>query len=147
LGREASEGGAERRQYFEKARDQLKKLIDLGNAPAQAYFFLAYAQDELDQWHEAVGSNREMLQRRPRCAPAKYNCAISLIKLQRLNDAYKMLGRMTVEDDDLDIVLAVYKTDPDLLPRIQDTHWQQTILRRLITLNQQWNERRKSLGS
>jgi hypothetical protein len=142
-GREVGE--SERPQYFEKARTQLKKLIDLGNPPPAAYFFLAYAQDELKQWHEAVGSNHEMLKRRPRCAPAKYNSAISLIKLQRLSDACQMLEQLSVDDEDLDLVLAVYKDDPDLLPWVPDVHWQQSIILTLGFLEQQWNERRSSL--
>jgi tetratricopeptide (TPR) repeat protein len=131
----------EKRRYFERARCQLGKLIDLGNVPPAAHFFLAYAQDELGQWHEAVGNNREMLRRRPRCAPAKYNCATSLIKLRRLDDAYKMLEQLTIEDSDLDLVLAVYKDDPDLLPWIKDPHWQQKILHSLRAIEQQWSQR------
>lgn len=143
-GSEGSGGAAtEQHQYFIKARRQLKKLIDLGDAPAAAYFFLAYAQDELGQWREAIASNREMLERRPRCAPAKYNSAISLIKLHRLNDAYRMLARISVEDDDLDLVLAVYKDDAELLPKVEDAYWRRSIKLLLQKLEKRWDERPK----
>jgi tetratricopeptide (TPR) repeat protein len=140
-GESSGAAATEKQQYFGKARRQLKKLIDLGDAPASAYFFLAWTQDELGQWHEAIASNREMLERRPRCAPAKYNSAISFIKLHRLNDAYRMLARISVEDEDLDLVLAVYKDDQELLPKVDDVYWRKSIELLLRKLERQWGER------
>jgi hypothetical protein len=56
-----------------------------------------------------------------------------------------MLEQLSVDDEDLDLVLAVYKDDPDLLPWVPDVHWQQSIILTLGFLEQQWNERRSSL--
>lgn len=54
-----------------------------------------------------------------------------------------MLARISVDDEDLDLVLAVYKDDPELLPKVEDAYWRQSIKLLLRKLEQQWGGRRK----
>lgn len=124
---ETVEDRKERREYFQKAKSSLLRLVKSGEAPYKAYFFLAYAQDELGLWREATESNAEVLRRRPRFAPAKYNSAISYLKLGELSKAYRMLRGIDAEDNSVDQILQWYDKDEELLPRIGDQYWKRSI--------------------
>jgi len=140
-GLEATDPG-ERQGHFGEARTRLRGLARGGDARHRTYFFLAYAQDELGYWHEAVRSNAEALKRRPQFAPAKYNKAISHLKLGSCRDAFRVLETLSPLDEGIKDILAWYDKDAEFLPRMLEAQWRRAterLMRGII-------ERRRELG-
>jgi tetratricopeptide (TPR) repeat protein len=91
------------------------------------YFYLAYVQDELDLWYEAVNSNQAALDRRPRFAAAKYNAAVSHAKLGQYRQAYKMLERIESGDDLAEKILESARQDEELWKALKDPYWERMV--------------------
>jgi hypothetical protein len=88
------------------------------------YFWLAYVQDDLEYWYEATLSNKAVLARRPRYAPAKYNAAVSYSKMGKYREACAMLEIIEPGDEYAARVLQSAETDDDLWNSVQDPTWQ-----------------------
>lgn len=131
---------AECRRHFVAARDWLRGLARGGDPRHRTYFFLAYAQDELGHWHDAVRSNEEALKRRPRYAPAKYNRAISHLKLGSCRDAFRALEALTPSDEEIEHILAWYDKDEELLPRMSEAQWRRATERLMRDIVQRRRE-------
>lgn len=97
------EDPATRAKRFKKTAERLAKLARKGALNPHGYFCLAYAQDELGRWYEAVGSNLKALERRPRFAQARFNLAVSLLKLGRAREACEQLKNIRPQDQDFAI--------------------------------------------
>jgi hypothetical protein len=108
------ETGLRREIGLKEATDRFKGLAAKGELAYIGYFWLAYAQDELKQWFEATLSNLETLSRRPRFAPARYNLAISLLKLRKYGNAYWQLKSIGADDEQIEIVTAGVAGDQEM---------------------------------
>ncbi len=137
----ATEKPAERQRLFGKARDLLYGLARRSDPRFRTYFFLAYAEDELGFWYEAVRHNREALKRRPRFAPAKYNLAVSYLKLDAGREALRALESIRATDREVDKT-RIWKTDPDLLPRMTDERLRRSAMRVMEEIQRQVQLRR-----
>ena len=115
-----NESGHRREVGLREAIDRFKGLATKGELAYIGYFWLAYAQDELKQWFEAVLSNLETLNRRPRFAPARYNLADSLLKLGKYGDAYWQLKNIGTQDEQIEIVTAGAAGDEEMKSRIAE---------------------------
>src|SRR5436853_1370904 len=89
-----------RKERFGRAAEAFAKVIKSGGTSYWNYYHLAYAQDELKLHYEAIESNKETLKRRPRFAPAKYNTAVSYVKLEDFKSAYDSLIQVSRGDED-----------------------------------------------
>ncbi len=110
-------------RHFQKAEERLSRLAREQNLDYLGYFWLAYVQDELGRWYEAVQSNEAALKRRPRYAPAKYNAAVSYAKLGQYRHAHRMLGSIEPEDQYSFKVLEPADQDNDLWDAVIDPYW------------------------
>jgi tetratricopeptide (TPR) repeat protein len=110
----------DRKEKLEDFVDRYERLAGSKRLSYEGYFWLAYGQDELERYHEAVQAYREVLARRPRHAPGRFNMAISLLKMGLDRDALRCLeeirpsheGFATVRDgarDDLEMKELVEK--------------------------------------
>lgn len=102
-----------------KAESWLRRAIDAGEASAWphrqwAYFWLAYAEISLGRFQLAIRHNADALRLQANMAPAKYNMAISWIKLGNLRRAYRTLLRIQREDEDLEQVARGAPDDEEL---------------------------------
>lgn len=125
-GLQAKVGSSERAKLFAATARRFSRLARAGELDYLGYFWLAYAQDELGQAYEAVGSNREAIKRHPRLAPARYNMAISLLKLDDPEEAYKTLAAILPDDEHGRETLASAPKDAELaqqLKRFAETRW------------------------
>ena|ERR1700726_1082697 len=116
------------RELFREAVERLGRLAREHTLDYLGYFWLAYVQDEIGEWYEAVKSNEETLKRRPRYAPAKYNASVSLAKLGQYRQAYAMLARIEPSDEFAPIVLNSAEADRDLWEAVKDRHWERKML-------------------
>jgi hypothetical protein len=116
----ATPGGFEQGVLLQKAAERLARLAREEELGYLGYFWLACAQDELGQWYEEVHSNLAARLRRPRYAPAKYNAAVSYVKLERLRHAFARLSRIRPDDEAARGVLESAFKDPELLPRVKE---------------------------
>jgi tetratricopeptide (TPR) repeat protein len=117
----------ERRVLFQKAEDILQRLVRKGAASAEAYLQLAYIQDEFKKYEKSIKNNEEALREEPRLAAAKYNRAISYLKLAKTQQAYESLFAIDRNrDKSAGDVLTFARTDPELeeqLLKQQDLFW------------------------
>jgi tetratricopeptide (TPR) repeat protein len=111
--------GRHRDAYFAEAMRRLAGLARSGELEGVGYFWLAYAQDELERFYEAVASNREALARRPRLATAKYNAALALLNLEDPEGAYAMLKGIRPSDEEGVPTLQSARDDPDFTDRLR----------------------------
>jgi tetratricopeptide (TPR) repeat protein len=109
--------GELRKKHLRKAVQRFAALADKGVLDYQGYFWLAYAQDELGQWYEAILSNFETLKRRPRHAPARYNLADSLLKLGKCGGALRQLKKIGPQDEQIDKATAAIAASTDEMRR------------------------------
>lgn len=114
----------ERRDLLVNAEKRLSSLARENELDFQGYFWLAYVQDEVGRWFEAVQSNEAALKRRPRYAPAKYNAVVSLAKLGEYSQAYDMLEHIEPADDFARNVLEAALKDVELRAAVKEAHWQ-----------------------
>src|ERR1700740_2834491 len=87
---EGQDAGSAKERLVE-AEERLSRLAREQRLDHLGYFWLAYVQDELGHWYEAVRSNEAALERRPHFAPSKYNAAVSHAKLGQYQRAYASL--------------------------------------------------------
>ncbi len=118
---EARERSVEPRQKKTVERDKLSDAVERFERLAEGrkltslgYFWLAYALDELDFPYEAVQHSEAALARQPRLATARYNVAISLLKLGRSQEACQRLEEIAPEDDDFGEVREGARDDPEM---------------------------------
>ena len=105
---------------LEQAGERLVRLAAKGELDWIGYFWLAYAQDEQQQWLEATLSNQEVLKQRPRLAPARYNLASSLLMIDRHEEACSHLENIDRQDDQADrVVQTVVAEDREMSDRIE----------------------------
>jgi len=126
------ETGGLRRKHLLETVKRFAPLAKQGMLDYVGYFWLAYAQDELGQWHEAVSSNLETLNRRPRHAPARYNAANSLLKLGRFDEAYLQLKCIGPQDEQIDTVTTTAAGDEEIRSRITVTACAPTTQQQLL---------------
>jgi tetratricopeptide (TPR) repeat protein len=103
---------------------RLARVARARELDATGYFWLAYAQDELGRYYEAVASSREALKRRPRYAPSKYNAAVSLAKLGRYREACSTLEGIAPADEFAGMVVDSATDDADLWDAVPDLYWE-----------------------
>jgi tetratricopeptide (TPR) repeat protein len=108
------ETGEVRAERLREAAQRFATLSKQGDLDYQGYFWLAYAQDELTQWYEAVRSNLEALKRRPRLAPARYNLALSLLKLGKYANAHRHLSRIDAAAEKVSTVASSVPSDVEM---------------------------------
>ena len=118
-----------RKESLGKAAEAFTKVIKSGGTFYLNYFHLAYAQDEIGLWFEAIENNKETLKRQPRFAPAKYNMAVSYIKLNNFKSAYESLIQVSKQDDDGITTLQSALTDEELKPLREDRDWKSKVAR------------------
>ncbi len=118
---------ASQKERFGRAADVFLKVIKLGRAYYLTYFHLAYAQDELGLFHEAVESNKEALKRRPRFAPARYNSAVSYVKLGEFKSAFEMLTEIRRQDEEGSATLNSILADEELKPLREHPKWKDKV--------------------
>jgi tetratricopeptide (TPR) repeat protein len=109
-------------QHVEGLRKAARRFADVADKQELdwgGYFWWAYAQDELEQWYEAVFSLLEALERRPRLAPARFNLAISLLKLGKINNAYWQLKNIRNGDDYVELVKEGATSDQEIRSLIE----------------------------
>jgi tetratricopeptide (TPR) repeat protein len=116
-----------RKEWFGKAVEAFTKVIKSGGTSYLNYFHLAYAQDELGLYYEAIESNKETLKRWPRFAPAKYNTAVSYVKLGDFKRAYESLIQVSRQDDDGVRTLKSAFIDEELRPLREHEDWKSQI--------------------
>jgi tetratricopeptide (TPR) repeat protein len=115
------EEGGWRKQRFGETVERLTRLSAKGELDWTGYFWLAYAQDELEQWFEAASSNEEALKRRPRLAPARYNLASSLLKIDRYEEACQHLESIGPQDLQVrQVIQALVEGDEEMLGRVAE---------------------------
>lgn len=107
-----------RQERLKEASQRFSALAKRGQLDYIGYFWLAYAQDELKQWYEAVLSNRETLKRRPGLAPARYNLALSLLKLQKYRTALYQLKRIGSKDEKITTVSGGAAGDEEMMTQV-----------------------------
>jgi hypothetical protein len=112
------ETGEVRQERIREAAQRFATLAKRGDLDYQGYFWLAYAQDELTQWYEAVRSNLETLKRRPRLAPARYNLALSLLKLEKYSSAHRQLSCIRATDEKVLTVVRAIPSDVEMTARV-----------------------------
>ncbi len=116
----------DRAHWLEMARQRLEKATESHKGFALPYFWLAFVQDEMGFLDTAIQSNREALRVRP-LAGAKYNIAISLVKKGQLEAACQQLETLEVEDENVEEVKALGRTDKDLEPLRKDPHYKDRV--------------------
>lgn len=116
-----------REEWFGKAVEAFTKIIKLGGTSYWNYYHLAYAQDELGLHYEAIESNKETLNRRPRFAPAKYNMAVSYVKLEDFKSAYESLIQVSTKDDEGMTTLKSALIDDELKPLREHEDWKSQV--------------------
>ncbi len=127
--------GAERAEGLRKAARRFAELAGKKELDWGGYFWWAYAQDELGQWHEATLSLLEALERRPRLAPARFNLAISLLKLGKINNAYWQLRNIRQGDDYMRLARDGANSDPEIRRLIDQVEAEEERRRLLAELN------------
>lgn len=134
----------ERRDLFANAEDAFQRLIRRGVVTAFTYFGLGYIQFEFGKYELAVESNGRALRENPRFAAAKYNAAISYMKLGKMKKSYGALLTIVPSDDDAEEVLEHAKEDDELqqlLTESRDAYWVRNI-RSLLNIAQPLSDSR-----
>jgi tetratricopeptide (TPR) repeat protein len=116
-----------RKDRFARAAEAFSKLIKMEKANYLTYFHRAYAQDEIGLYFEAMEDNKEALKRRPRFAPAKYNLAVSYVKLGEVESAYKMLTQISKQDENGPATLKSALADEELKPLREHEQWKDKV--------------------
>jgi tetratricopeptide (TPR) repeat protein len=116
-----------RTERFGKVVEAFAKVIKLGGTSYWNYFHLAYAQDELELYREAVESNKEALKRRSFFAPAKYNTAVSYVHLKDFESAYGSLAQISRLDEDGMTTLKSAFVDEELRPLREHKDWKSKV--------------------
>ena len=104
----------EMREKLSDAVERFERLAEGRKLTSLGYFWLAYALDELGFPYEAVQHSEAALARQPRLATARYNLAISLLKLGRDHEALQRLLEIAPEDDDIGEVREGARDDPEM---------------------------------
>jgi len=110
-----------RQEYLRKTVQRFSVLAKKELLDYQGYYWLAFAQDELGQWYEAVLSNLKTLKRHPRFAPARYNLANSLLKLGKCGGSYWHLKKIDSQDEQIDKVATVAASDEEIRAKVATT--------------------------
>jgi tetratricopeptide (TPR) repeat protein len=116
-----------RKEWLVKAVEAFAKVIKSGGTSYLNYFHLAYAQDDLGLCHEAIESNKEALKRRPDFAPAKYNAAVSYVKLGDFRSAYDSLTQIGRQDTEAMKTLKSAFIDEELRPLREHEEWESKV--------------------
>jgi tetratricopeptide (TPR) repeat protein len=127
----------DREEKLDDAVDRFERLAQSKKLTYERYFWLAYARDELRHYHEAVQAYLEALARRPRLAPARFNLAISLLKLGSDREALRYLAEIRPSDDDFSFVCGGARNDPEmkeLVEKVADVRSQRLLRRELRRL-------------
>jgi tetratricopeptide (TPR) repeat protein len=101
------------------------------------YFWLAYAEDNLGRYRHAIQHNAEALALQGKLAPAKYNKAISWIKLGSLKRACRVLQSIESDDEDLDLIAGIAPEDDELKELLESPDWGPTV-KKLLKSWQEW---------
>jgi tetratricopeptide (TPR) repeat protein len=126
-GLEERDSEAAKKDRFSKAAEVFSKFIKMGKANYLTYFHLAYAQDELGLYFEAIEVNKETLKRRPRFAPARYNLAVSYVKFEELENAYQALTQISGQDENGLTTLKSALVDEELKPLREHPEWKDKV--------------------
>jgi tetratricopeptide (TPR) repeat protein len=110
----------EKSEYFDKAKEHLSKVVQGAKDHFRAWSRLAYAQDELQLYGLAVESNGEALKIRPQYAPARYNMAISYIKLRKLDKALEAFQGLSPGDEQVAVICRTAQNDHEIAPLRND---------------------------
>jgi hypothetical protein len=127
-----------RQKHLRETVQRFSALAKKGELDYQGYFWLAYAQDELEQWYEAALSNFKTIKRRPYWASARYNLANSLLKLGKCTSACRQLKKIELQDEEIDKVVATAAGDEEMRSRVVavcEPTAQQQLLEELDRLN------------
>jgi tetratricopeptide (TPR) repeat protein len=116
-----------RKESLVKAVEAFAKVVKSGGTSYLNYFHLAYAQDDLGLCHEAIESNKEALKRRPDFAPAKYNTAVSYVKLGDFKSAYDSLTQIGRQDAEAVKTLKSAFIDEELRPLREHEEWKSKV--------------------
>ncbi|HVT58381.1 MAG TPA: hypothetical protein VHR45_08270 [Thermoanaerobaculia bacterium] len=123
--REHPERALDPREAEESLYKSLAHFARAVNKDPYSYIALynrAFVEDELRMFERAIASNRAALELRPDHARAKYNIAVSLIKMEGLKAATRSLVRIKRSDLDGEEMLKLSKTDQDLEPLFHDAY-------------------------
>lgn len=113
---DSSVAGERREQDLWAAVDHFRNAAERIPDDHLASFYLGYSLDELDQYGGALKANAAVLELRPQFAPAKYNTAITQVKLSRFEEAFETLQRIEPTDEKQGNLLRSALEDPELAP-------------------------------
>lgn len=102
------------RELFELALKHLTTAMKDPRDQHRTLFWLAYALDEVTYYRESIRRNLQALGLQGSLAPAKYNIAVTHVKLGEYCDALQYLGNISDTDTDADYVLDLASHDEDL---------------------------------
>ena len=86
-------------ELWRKAVSALEQAWQHDPRDHKAPYWLAFALDELKQYGAAIKANDAALEIRPQFAPAKYNAAVSSVKLKRHRAAFERLKDISRDDE------------------------------------------------
>jgi hypothetical protein len=112
----ATEEKERRREHLRAAVDSFLTVVTAVPDHYQAYFYLAFVEDDLGNYGSAVAYNQKAIEIRPQLAAAKYNLAISLQKATRTEDAWQALESIRPGDDEFAEAAKLARDDEDLAP-------------------------------
>lgn len=93
------EGEPSREELLRKAVANLERACSHDPHDHLGPYWLAFAQDELGQYGDAITANDTAIAIRPQFAPAKYNAAVSEAKLKQYGAAFQRLKSISPEDE------------------------------------------------
>jgi len=116
---ETLEGDTSRDELLRKAVFNLETACSHDPHDHKAPYWLAYALDELGQYGAAIKVNAAAIGNRPQFAPAKYNSAVSSVKLKRYRSAFRRLQTISLDDDLGKETFRQAKKDAELRPLLE----------------------------
>ncbi len=136
--------GKMRRELFSEAIGQLRKVLGHDPDDFRSHYLIAFAQDELGRYRQAIASNQKALDLRPASAIIKYNIAISFLNLRQPKDACEQLETMSVYDHRIGFALVQAENDVDLMPLRRSKEWGARVEGVLTDLWARYSERSES---
>jgi tetratricopeptide (TPR) repeat protein len=117
----------ERALYYGKTIENLQRVLAQDKNRYLAFFYLAFAQDELGNYGRAIEANGEALKIRPQFAPARYNQAVSYVKLRQMDKAYETLNGLEPHHEAIANILEALPKDEEIQPLLKDSDWAEKV--------------------